>query len=74
MSNAPSPEAVAAGRDLAFEAIQETLDQATSFALSAREAAFRGNPATLAIHLRQLRLCTIDAIQIYKSLDELLPL
>jgi hypothetical protein len=65
---APSPEAIAVGRDLVFEAIQEQLDRAGSFALSAREAAFRGNPATLEIHLRQLRLCVLDAISTYKEL------
>jgi hypothetical protein len=69
MSN-PSPEAIAAGRDLVFEALQEQLDLAGSFALSAREAAFRGNPATLEIHLRQLRLCVVDALQTYKELPQ----
>jgi hypothetical protein len=65
--NAPSPEAIAVGRDLVFEAIREQLDLAGSFALSAREAAFRGNAATLEIHLRQLRLCVVNAISTYKE-------
>jgi hypothetical protein len=66
----PSPRAIAACRGLVFEAIQEQLDLVSSYATSAREAAWRGSPATLKIHLDQLRLCVIDALKTFKSLDE----
>jgi hypothetical protein len=65
----PSTAALSACRDLVFEAIQEPLNLASSYALSAREAAFRGSADTLEIHLRQLRTCVVAAIQIYKELD-----
>jgi hypothetical protein len=65
----PSPEAVDVGRELAFEALTETLNLAASYARSASEAAFRGNPNTVGIHLRQTRLCVLDAIQIYKEMN-----
>jgi hypothetical protein len=64
---ASSPAALSACRDLVFEAIQEPLNLASSYALSAREAAFRGSAATLEIHLRQLRLCVLNAISTYKE-------
>jgi hypothetical protein len=65
----PSFEAIAACRSLTFEAIQEHLDLAGSYALSAREAAWRGSPATLKIHLAQLRLCVIEALSAFKTLE-----
>jgi hypothetical protein len=70
---ASSPAALSGCRDLVFEAIQEPLDLASSYALSAKEAAFRGSAATLEIHLRQLRICVVAAIQIYKELDGATP-
>jgi hypothetical protein len=63
----PSAEAIAVARNLAFDAISEVLDQAQSFALSAREAAYRGSQATLEIHLRQLRDCTVAACATFRE-------
>ena len=64
---ASSPAALSACRDLIFEAIQEPLNLASSYALSAREVAFRGSAATLEIHLHQLRLCVLNAISTDKE-------
>jgi hypothetical protein len=71
MSNRPSAEAIAVCRDLVFETLTETLELAGSYAISAREAAWRGSEHTVGIHLRQLRDSTVNAIQIFKQLDEL---
>jgi hypothetical protein len=65
--SSPSAEAIAVGRNLAFDAISEVLDQAQSFALSAREAAYRGSQTTLEIHLRQLRDCTVAACATFRE-------
>lgn len=68
LSPTPSPEAITAGRDLLYEAIMETADLAGSYALSAREAAWRGDRLTVGVHLRQLRLATIAALQTFNEL------
>lgn len=68
MTNAPSPEAIATGRDLAFEALVETCDLASSYGRSASEAAWRGDKLTLGVHLRQLRLATIAALKTFNEL------
>jgi hypothetical protein len=65
----PSREAVLAARNLAFDAIIEHCSLAESFALSAGEAAWRGDELTVRTHLRQLRLCVIASLQTFN--DEL---
>lgn len=65
-----SVEAISAVRDLTFDAIMERCDLAASYARSASETAWRGDQITAGVHLRQLRLCAIAAIQAFKSLDE----
>ncbi len=51
--------------DLQFDLIVETVDLAASYARSASEAAWRGDRLTVGVHLRQLRLCVITAIQTF---------
>jgi hypothetical protein len=63
----PSPEARATARDLAFKAIIEHVSLAESYSRSAAEAAWRGDETTLGVHLRQLRLCVIAALQTFKD-------
>ena len=58
----------AATDNLAFEAAFEALELAVSYAISAREAAWRGNKQLLDSHLRELRLCTLTAIEARKRL------
>jgi hypothetical protein len=54
--------------DMQFEAIIEFSDLAASYARSAVEAAWRGDRATLGMHLAQLRLTVIAAIQAFKEI------
>jgi hypothetical protein len=59
---------LAAARNLSFEDLVDVCDRAASYARSASEAAYRGDSHTVEVHLRQLRLCTIAAIQTFRSL------
>jgi hypothetical protein len=65
----PRAEAIAAARDLAFEAIVETASLSESYSRSLAEAAWRGDRATVEVHLRQLRACVLAAIDAFKALD-----
>jgi hypothetical protein len=66
---APAPSPVAAiVDDMRLEAIVEACDLASSYARSASEAAWRGDRLTVGVHLQQLRLSTIEAIKVFKSL------
>ncbi len=69
-SNIPSPSAAVVGvvDDMRLESIIESLDLASSYARSGAEAAWRGDRLTLGVHLQQLRLSTIEAIRLFKSL------
>lgn len=64
----PSPAAVDAGSDLVFEALVEQLDFAASYARSGREAAWRGSREATEVHLKQLRLCIVEALQTFREL------
>jgi hypothetical protein len=64
----PSPRAIAVADDLCREAIIEAAGLAESYARSAAEAAWRGDVATLGVHLRQLRLAVIEALQVFRGL------
>jgi hypothetical protein len=66
-STAPSPRAVGAGRDLAFESLIETGELAVSYSRSLVEAAWRGDQLTVEAHLRQLRACVVTSIGIFKN-------
>jgi len=66
---APSPAAVSAANDFVFEALADTCDLASSYARSAAEAAWRGERVTLRVHLMQLRLTTLAAIQRFKEIS-----
>jgi hypothetical protein len=66
---AANPSAVAAANGFTFTAIEEAADKAASYARSAAEAAWRGDRLILGVHLAQLRLTTIEAIRLFKSLD-----
>jgi hypothetical protein len=61
--NGPTDRCASAVNDLGFDLIVETADRAASYAHSASEAAWRGDRLTLGVHMRQLRLCVIAAIQ-----------
>jgi hypothetical protein len=65
----PSPEAIAAARDLAFEGLVEAGSLAESYSRSLSEAAWRGDRLTVEVHLRQLRACVLAAIDAFKGLD-----
>jgi hypothetical protein len=65
----PSPDAIAAGRDLVFEGLIEAGSLAESYSRSLTEAAWRGDRSTVEVHLRQLRACVVAAIDIFKQLD-----
>jgi hypothetical protein len=67
--DAPSPEAVSAARDVAFEAIVETASLGESYARSLSEAAWRGDRTTVELHIRQWRSCLLAAIDAFKQLD-----
>jgi hypothetical protein len=67
--DAPSSEAIAAARDLAFEAIVETASLAESYARSLSEAAWRGDRATVETHIKQLRSTILTAIDFFRQLD-----
>ena len=70
--NAISPVPVtAACNDLAFDAIIESCDLAVSYAVSAREAAWRGDRRLLAGHLAQLRACVVTALDAHRQLGNL---
>jgi len=66
----PSPELVLMLRDQVFEEVERVADEAASYARSIGEAAFRGDEATMIMHLKQLRLCCIGMIKTYKDFLE----
>jgi hypothetical protein len=65
----PSPEAISAARDLVFEGLVETGSLAESYSRSLAEAAWRGDRATVEVHLKQLRACVVAGIGIFKQLE-----
>ena len=66
--NSPSPEAEAVRRDLCFDDLEERFALIASYALSAKEAAFRGSQHAVEVHWQDLRLCAIAAAQTIKYL------
>jgi hypothetical protein len=66
--NGLTDRCTSAVNDLQFGLIVETVDLAASYARSASEAGWRGDTLTLGVHLRQLPLCVIAAIQTFKEL------
>jgi hypothetical protein len=66
---AASAEAISACNNLCYESLVETCDLAGSYARSAAEAAWHGDKLTVDVSVHQLRLCTIEAIRLFKSLD-----
>jgi hypothetical protein len=65
----PSPDAIAAARDLVFEGLIEAGSLAESYSRSLTEAAWRGDRSTVEVHLRQLRACVVASIDIFKQFD-----
>jgi hypothetical protein len=65
----PSPDAIAAGRDLVFEGLIEAGSLAESYSRSLTEAPWRGDRSTVEVHLRQLRACIVAIIGILKQLN-----
>ena len=68
--NGPADRCASAVNDLQLDLIGETIELAASYARSAAEAAWRDDKVTLGVHLRQLRLCVITAIQTFKELSD----
>jgi hypothetical protein len=64
----PSSAALCDG--LRYELIGEAMDLAASYARSAGEAAWRGDRATLQLHIKQTRLTLLTAIETFKLLGE----
>jgi len=58
----PSPD-----ESLVFDEIERVTGLTESYSRSAGEAAHRGDKTTLAVHLRQMRLCVTAAINAYKD-------
>ena len=53
------------------EALQPHGDLLASLGLSLREAAYQGRDALAGAHLREARLVLIEAIRVFKELEEL---
>jgi hypothetical protein len=66
----PSQKAFALCDRLRFELISETMDLAASYATSAREATWRGDRETLELHIKQVRLSLLTAIETFKLLGD----
>lgn len=64
----PSAAAKSVGRNLIFDAMQEVLDLANSYILSAQEAAYRGDELTIGVHTRQIRACVVELIKLRNDL------
>ena len=64
-----SPAARAFIDDARLELIAETLDLVASFAISGREAAWRGDRIELGVHLRQLRECLRTGLATFNQLE-----
>lgn len=67
-TQAPSEAAISAAADSYFEFIAEKADLAASYARSVGEAAWRGDRATVGVHLKQLRLTAIALLQAYNEI------
>jgi hypothetical protein len=65
----PSPEAISAANDRAYEALQETAALTESYARSLGEAAWRAEAVTTKVHLLQLRACVLTAIGMFDDLE-----
>jgi hypothetical protein len=53
-----------------FEEIERVSDLASSYSRSTGEAAHRGDETTMVVSLKQLRLCVLHMIQVYKNFME----
>jgi hypothetical protein len=51
------------------EALVELCDLAASYARSGAEAAWRGDDRTTGVHLKQLRLVVIEALQTFNDVE-----
>jgi hypothetical protein len=68
LAPASSTAARSAVRNLIFEALCDVLDLVESYAISGREAAYRGDEITIGVHIRQIRACTIELIKLRNDL------
>lgn len=64
----PSAAAIAACRNLILEGMREVFDLASSYARSGEEASYRGDEATLKVHITQLRACVVELIKLRNDL------
>jgi hypothetical protein len=67
MNDATSADLTTSLRNQAFEEIERVSSLAASYSRSIGEAAYRGDDLTVLVHLKQLRLCTMTMIKIYKG-------
>jgi hypothetical protein len=67
MTDATSADLTTDLRNNAFDEIERVANKAASFSRSISEAAYRGDDLTMLVHLKQLRLCVIEMIKIYKD-------
>ena len=65
----PSPELLSALRDQGFDEVERVANLAASYSRSIGEAAYRGDEATMIVHLKQLRLCCLSMIKTSKDLQ-----
>ena len=64
----PSAAAISACRNLILEGMREVFDLASSYARSGEEASYRGDVATLKVHITQLRACVVELIALRNTL------
>jgi hypothetical protein len=63
-----APGGAAALDALRFDYIVEALGYVASYAISAQEAARRGNAVLLEVHARQARLALVSALEVRREL------
>jgi hypothetical protein len=64
---APAPQALADVRNLTWEALGEVAALVESYARSLGESAWRGDPETSEVHIRQLRACVLEAARLFRG-------
>lgn len=54
-------------RNQVYGELEGQADRAASYARSIAEAAYRGDQLTAGVHIKQLRLCVLEMIKLYKE-------
>jgi hypothetical protein len=68
--NAPLPPLSAIADDPLFEEIVDEADLLHSLALSIREAAYRRDSSTVALHIAELRMTGLALVKAYRQLSD----